>query len=170
MEQPALRLRLEMIDLADELPRWIKPFQIVARDRNIRLQYSKEGATQVFAKVDRVKFPWVLSNLLSNAIRVSPSESVIGILLTDRNGSVELKVTDEGPGISPDVQSKMYEPFYQNHSGSGLPLAGMLGIGLTIVKEVVEAHDGRVEYYPVTPKGSAFRVLLPFSKSNQEGA
>jgi signal transduction histidine kinase len=138
-----LKLKLEITALNQLLPEWIKPFKIVAKDKEVRLNYLQEGSETIQAKLDRVKFPWVISNLVSNAIRFSPPTGEVSILLTDRNGGVEIQVKDEGPGFSADKK----EPF---------------GTGLTIAKEVVEAHDGRLEYFRRPTRGSEFRVTLPF--------
>lgn len=172
LDQPSLRLRLDQRDLSRAMQDWIKPFQVLARDKGIRLRYVKEGSDRIPAKVDPVKFPWVISNLLSNALRVSPNDSTVTVLLTDRNGAIELKISDEGPGIPESVRQRMYEPFFQGDPEAGT--SGLLGIGLTIVREVVEAHDGRVEHHSLSPRGSVFRVLLPFTvpvtKEEKHGA
>ena len=56
----------------------------------------------------------------------------------------------------------MYEPFFQSAIPAATGTKGLFGIGLTIAKEVVEAHEGRIEYYLRKPHGSEFRIVLPF--------
>jgi signal transduction histidine kinase len=158
-----MKIKLQTVVLNQLLPEWMKPFRIVARDRSVKLNFSQEGSSLIWASLDPVKFPWVISNLLSNAIRFSPVNSEVDVLLTDRNGAVELQVKDQGPGISEEDQRRIFEPFFQSPTmmtTSGKQ--GLFGIGLTIAKEVVEAHDGRIEYYPRLPQGSEFRIILPF--------
>ena len=158
-----MKLKLDRVALNQVVQDWIKPFHIVARDRNVKLVYTQEGSEVIWGRLDAVKFPWVISNLLSNAIRFSPAGSQVEILLTDRNGCVEIGVRDEGPGITDEDQRRMFEPFFQSTT-LAVPSSkqGLFGIGLTIAKEVVEAHDGRIEYYSRQPRGSEFRIVLPF--------
>lgn len=157
-----LRLKIEMTPLNQVLQEWIRPFHIVAKDRNVKLSYKQEGSEVIWASLDRVKFPWVVSNLLSNAIRFAPSGSEVIILLTDRNSAIEIQVKDEGPGVLEEDQKLMFEPFFQSSMATSTGQKGLFGIGLTIAKEVVEAHEGRIEYYPRQPHGSEFRIVLPY--------
>ena len=157
-----MRLKMEMTPMNQAVQEWIKPFHIVAKDRNVKISYEQEGTEVIWANLDRVKFPWVISNLLSNAIRFAPSGSEVIVLLTDRNGAVEIKVKDEGPGVTEEDQMHMYEPFFQSSIATPTDSRGLFGIGLTIAKEVVEAHEGRIEYYLRKPHGSEFRIVLPF--------
>ena len=158
-----LKIKLELVALNERIQEWLKPFRIVAKDRSVTLDFVQEGSQVMWSSLDTVKFPWVISNLLSNAIRFSPVGGVVQVLLTDRNGALEIKVMDEGPGVASDDQMRMFEPFFQSptlKTTSGKQ--GLFGIGLTIAREVVEAHDGRIEYYSRQPHGSEFRIVLPF--------
>ncbi len=156
-----MRLKLEMTPLNQVLPEWIKPFHIIAKDRNVRVVYVQEGSDIIWANLDRVKFPWVISNLVSNAIRFAPPGSEVTVVLTDLNESVEIQVKDEGPGVTEEDQKRMYEPFFQSSISTSSVAKGLFGIGLTIVKEVVEAHEGRIEYSLRKPQGSEFKIILP---------
>jgi signal transduction histidine kinase len=73
----------------------------------------------------------------------------------------QIDIVDEGPGIPDDVQKRMFEPYYQAPQGTTGTSTGFLGLGLTIAKEVVEAHEGKIEYFPNKPRGSVFRITLP---------
>lgn len=164
-QNKALRLKLDILPLNNKLQEWLRPFHVVAKDRKVKLRYEQEGSEVIWANVDSVKFPWVISNLASNAIRFSPPESEVVIMISDRNGAIEIQVRDNGPGISEDDQRRMFDPFFQGIQSpmtTGMGNKGLFGIGLTIAKEVVEAHDGRIEYYPLKPHGSEFRIVLPF--------
>ena len=128
----------------------------------MKLKFRQEGSEIIWANLDRVKFPWVISNVLSNAVRFAPTGSEVQVVLTDRNGSVEVQVIDDGPGVSEEDQRRMFEPFFQSTQPTTSGQKGLFGVGLTIAREVVEAHDGRIEYYRRQPHGSEFRILLPF--------
>ena len=155
-----LKLKMDLVPLNQVLSEWMKPFSLSAKDRGVQLEYKQEGSEVIWANLDVVKFPWVISNLLANAVRFSPKGGVVSVLLTDRSGAVEVRIRDSGPGVAEAEESLIFEPFFQGSSGTAA--RGLFGIGLTIAKEVVEAHEGRIEYHRVKPQGSEFRVLLPF--------
>jgi hypothetical protein len=164
-----MKLKLQSVALNQSLAEWLRPFQVVAKDRKVRLSFEQTGSGVIWASLDSVKFPWVISNLVSNAIRFSPEGGEVRVGLTDRNGSVEIYVLDEGPGVSEEDRRRIFEPFFQGPQGlmtTSNGLRGLFGVGLTIAKEVVEAHDGRIEYYARKPTGSEFRIVLPFPSQN----
>jgi PAS domain S-box-containing protein len=157
-----LKLKLEHAVLSPLLQEWIKPFRVLAKDRDVKITFSQEGSSIIQGRLDLVKFPWVISNLLANAIRFSPQGGTVEVVLTDRNSAVEIQIRDQGPGITEEDQRHMFEPFFQGPKQGSSGKSGLFGIGLTIAKEVVEAHDGRIEYYRRQPQGSEFRIVLPF--------
>ncbi|MDR3607122.1 MAG: ATP-binding protein [Oligoflexia bacterium] len=157
----SLRLRMEPVVINALIQQWIQPFQVLAKDRGVKIEFIKEGSESITARIDTVKFPWAITNLLSNAIRVSPPNSTVTVHISDRERRVDIEVRDEGPGIPEAVQQKMFDPFFQGGSVTGGKTSGFLGLGLTITREVVEAHDGLIEYFPRKPQGSIFRISLP---------
>lgn len=123
---------------------------------------AEPGLPEVPADRDRVE--QVLINLLSNAIRFSPEGSDIEVGLSliraDGGGEVLVEVKDRGPGIPAEDLSRIWERFYRvekSRSRGG----GGTGLGLSIVKEIVEAHGGRVNVRSEVGKGSTFTFTLP---------
>ena len=157
-----LKLRLQRTPLSQALPEWIKPFFVLGRDRQVKVEFLNEGSEMIWANLDFTKFPWVISNLVSNAIRFSTPGSTVDVVLTDRNGAVEIQVKDEGVGVPEQDQKHIFDPFFQGSAAAQSGPQDLFGIGLTIAKDVVEAHEGRIEYYPRLPQGSEFRIILPF--------
>jgi PAS domain S-box-containing protein len=157
----SLRLKIEPVPISALMQQWIKPFQVLAKDRGVRIEYVQEGSGTITARIDPVKFPWAITNLLSNALRVSPPEALVTVHLTDREGMVDIEIRDEGPGIPENIQARMFDPFFQGGQIGNQRTSGFLGLGLTITKEVVEAHEGRIEYFTRNPRGSVFRIRLP---------
>ena len=159
-----MKLKMELIPINQVLPEWIKPFMVIAKDRKVKIEFIQEKGSEnipILANLDLVKFPWVISNILSNAVRFSPNEGVVRVSLAQKDGFVEIGVRDNGPGIPAEEQGRMFEPFYQSPMATASGSRGLFGIGLTIAKEVVESHDGRIEYSRVEPHGSEFKILLP---------
>jgi two-component system sensor histidine kinase GlrK len=110
---------------------------------------------------DAAKIRVVLDNLLSNAIKFSPPGGVIAMSVREESGELLVDVSDQGPGIAPDDQPHVFEPFYQGRVESLGPVKGS-GLGLSIVKEYVMAHGGSAEILAdVGEAGSHFRVRLP---------
>jgi two-component system phosphate regulon sensor histidine kinase PhoR len=110
-------------------------------------------------KVDPEKFYQVYSNLISNAIKYSGDSRKIYVRLYRNSGSVITEVEDEGIGIEKDQQLKIFEEFYrvENHGPGNITGTGL---GLTVVKEIVEAHQGKVVVESNVGKGSKFSVTL----------
>jgi NtrC-family two-component system sensor histidine kinase KinB len=156
-----MKIKLELVPIHQALTEWIKPFSLIAKDKKVKIDYTQDGPEVIWGNIDLVKFPWVVSNLLSNSVRFSPVDSTIKVRLTQTENSVQIWISDSGPGISEEEQIKMFEPFYQGNPSSSSGARGLFGVGLTIAKEVVEAHDGRIEYFQVEPHGSQFKIILP---------
>jgi NtrC-family two-component system sensor histidine kinase KinB len=156
-----MKLNLQSVSLSQLIPEWIRPFKIVGRDKSVTVEFRALGENAVLAKIDPVKFPWVISNLLSNAIRFSPNGGTVEVRIGRTDGEVRIEVADQGPGIPAEEQARMFDPFYQGHQAIAGGKQGMFGIGLTIAKEVVEAHGGNIGYRSLSPHGSEFVILLP---------
>ena len=101
-----------------------------------------------------------LNNLLDNAVKFSSEDSVIRVTHDKQGNRLMLKIMDDGIGIPRNEQAKIFEKFYRgksalNHSATGT------GLGLTIVKQVVEAHGGEILVESEPGRGTAFILLLP---------
>jgi signal transduction histidine kinase len=116
---------------------------------------------QVTIRGDRVRLAQVLSNLLSNSAKFTPRGGEIALDAAARNGSVEIRVRDNGIGIPPDMVDRVFEMFTQaNPSASGQN--GGMGIGLSLVRGLVEAHGGSVKAVSGgSGAGSEIVVRLP---------
>jgi signal transduction histidine kinase len=110
--------------------------------------------------VDEVKMRQVVVNLLSNAIKFSPRGSTIGIVTKPVEGGVAVEVRDHGPGVSPEDRSTIFELFGQGAQKGGQQRSG-LGIGLHLVRRIVELHGGKVGLEVPGDGGSLFWFRLP---------
>ncbi len=102
----------------------------------------------------------VLNNLLSNAIKFTPAGGTISVRLREENGYVILQVSDTGIGIPANQHKYIFDRFYQV-DGSPQRCYGGMGLGLALVKEVVELHGGSVSVASEKGQGSVFTVILP---------
>jgi len=111
-------------------------------------------------RADKVRLKQILFNLLSNAAKFTPDNGKIRVGARRINDDVELTVVDTGPGIAPEDQSKLFREFTQLEAAHQLDQSGT-GLGLALVKRLVELHDGRVWVESAVGKGSRFITRLP---------
>jgi signal transduction histidine kinase len=112
----------------------------------------------VVADVDPNRMRQVVANLLSNALKFTPSGGSVELQLRSaQDGQIEINVTDTGPGVAPDDLPHVFDRFFRGH---GVRASGS-GIGLTVVRELVEAHGGSVEVFSKPGAGATFTVRLP---------
>lgn len=109
---------------------------------------------------DEGRLVQALSNLLANAVKFTPPGGRISVAASSCAGGIEVAVTDSGIGMQESELSRIFEPFFQVRAGS--PRASGLGLGLTLVKDIVQAHGGTVSVESVGPgRGSRFAMRLP---------
>ncbi|OUM43553.1 two-component sensor histidine kinase [Arthrobacter agilis] len=103
-------------------------------------------------------------NLIDNAIRYSPEGTRVGVGVRSRDGLIQVSVTDQGAGITPEEQERIFERFYRIDAARSRQTGGT-GLGLSIVKHVVSNHGGEVTVWSQAGQGSTFTVRLPEMES-----
>lgn len=111
-------------------------------------------------EIDRDAMSQVVVNLLGNAIKFSPKESEINTILRKTEDSIILAIKDQGIGIPPDEIDKIFDKFYQGSSAQKLTVKGT-GLGLTLVRHIVEVHGGKIGVESKVGEGTAFSISLP---------
>jgi two-component system phosphate regulon sensor histidine kinase PhoR len=99
-------------------------------------------------------------NLIDNAIKYSPIDKNVDIDVLERETRVEIRISDHGIGIAPEDQPRVFEKFYRTAEAGTVSPRGA-GLGLKIVKHIVEAHGGTVLLESEVGRGSVFRLILP---------
>jgi signal transduction histidine kinase len=102
----------------------------------------------------------VFGNLLANAIRYTPAGGSITVCCGADDGEAWTTISDTGIGMAPEIQERIFEKFYRAREARDVEAQG-LGLGLSLVQELVQAHGGRVEVQSAPGEGSTFRVVLP---------
>jgi two-component system phosphate regulon sensor histidine kinase PhoR len=120
---------------------------------------TQEIQPDIKAMVDPEKLYQVVTNLLSNAIKYSGESKNIYIRLYQNHDAVVTEVEDEGIGIAKEEQLKIFDKFYRVEKNESGHITGT-GLGLTVVREIVEAHNGRIKVESEIGKGSKFSVIL----------
>jgi signal transduction histidine kinase len=135
--------------------------QIAATQTMVGEQYTLKfsaSVQQCMAHLDAKLLRHLLQNLLSNAIKYSPEAGTITVILTCQPDQLQLKIQDQGIGIPVEAQPQLFQPFYRaNNVGT---ITGT-GLGLTVVKQCVDLHDGTIQIDSIPGKGTTVCVMLP---------
>ncbi len=167
-ENNRVTIQHEDINLADIVIESVTKSRILAESKNIRLvlKLDEDNPEAVIINGDSRKLLNVFLNIFDNAIKYSNENTEIkcftGITKTDNYAYVTIK--DEGIGIPEESLKNIFERFYREDSSRTRGEGFSLGLGLSIVKAVVEAHNGKIEVTSEKGKGSAFTIFLPYNK------
>jgi len=155
-----LRLRVRPVNLVSVIESAIESVHLAAEAKSIRLQSVLDSeAGPLLGDADRLQ--QVVWNLLSNALKFTPKDGRVQILLQRVNSHVEITVSDTGAGISSDFLPFVFDRFSQHDSTTTRSYGG-LGLGLAIVRQLVELHGGTVTVVsPGIGQGTTFTVTLP---------
>jgi signal transduction histidine kinase len=124
-----------------------------------------EAPSQVELPIDELRIQRVIANLIANALKYSPPRSRILVRLEPGVHVARISVTDAGPGLSPEEQAFVFDPYRRGTAARGL---GGHGLGLCVSKQIVEAHGGRIGVECVPGAGSRFYFELPTSPPRQD--
>lgn len=132
--------------------------QLPAESKNIEIVVGGRADAMVYGDQDLLVT--ALRNLIDNAIRYSPENTRVGVGVRARDGLVAVSVTDQGEGLSPEDQERVFERFYRVDSARSRHTGGT-GLGLSIVKHVMANHGGEVTLWSQPGQGSTFTIRLP---------
>jgi PAS domain S-box-containing protein len=165
-----IRLTTATVDIADVVHLSVEASQPLCDERGQRIDVKSNGQ-RLFVNGDPTRLVQALNNLLNNASKFSPPNSTITLEVGPRGGSVLVRVTDEGRGISSEALGTVFDLFVQEHPPGAHPDEGGLGIGLTLVRAIAELHGGHVEAKSGgAGRGSAFSLWLPLAEPPANGA
>jgi PAS domain S-box-containing protein len=154
-----LRLEMESLELQAVVEQAIETAKPAALAREVRLQTALDSTIRVMG--DPHRLGQVVWNLVSNAVKFTPAGGEVRVTLQGRGGHAEIEVTDTGEGISEEFLPYVFERFRQA-DGSTTRRQGGLGLGLSIVRHLVELHGGTVQAHSNgLGQGATFQVSLP---------
>jgi signal transduction histidine kinase len=165
IESGKLQLDVEPTDLLALVEGNVALNRPLARNKGIALRLSAEELPTM--TVDPSKIEQVLNNLISNAIKYSPSGTTIEVRLRRDDGQAVLSVEDQGQGIPEDELDALFRPF-ETTSVRGTAGEKSTGLGLVITKRIIEGHGGEIEVESEVGKGSTFTVKLPLDEGVAE--
>lgn len=157
MEAGSLRMRLARWEAAALVDTAVEEVRILATDHGVEIRTAQLSG---YVRADSDRVVQTLTNLMGNAIKFSPAGTSIDVSAVPVDGMVEFAVTDHGRGIPADQLSRVFERFEQVDSSDSRALGGT-GLGLTICRDIVGLHGGRIWASSVLGQGSTFRFTLP---------
>jgi two-component system CheB/CheR fusion protein len=156
-----VRLRLTRFDLGALLKSVVDDQRSHFRERGLRLEL-RQPASDLWIEADPTRIVQVVTNLLSNAGKFTPSGGRVDVHLHKSGGLVEVQVSDTGVGIAPEMLARVFEPFSQAPQTLDRSTGG-LGLGLAMVKGLVELHGGTVAIASGLDQGTQVTLRLPIA-------
>jgi signal transduction histidine kinase len=165
IEQNRRTYTMENADIREIGAAAVRTVSPIAEERGVKVLYEQSAGDEVIAKVDALAMQQALVNLLDNAIKHSPPGESVRLELSEALDAIRFTVTDKGPGIPLSEQKKIFERFYRLGSELRRETEGV-GIGLSIVKHIVDAHGGHIEVRSRPGAGAEFIVIVPRGTMN----
>jgi len=157
-ETGAMKLSMENVDLSALIDEVVELYDFVAEDKGVTV--SVNSARALYLPADRSRLRQVIANLVDNAIKYTPRGGRVEIQSLQEDHQVVLLVRDTGVGIPPDEVTRIWDRLYRGDKSRS---QRGLGLGLSLVKAVIQAHQGRVEVSTNSSGGSRFSLYLPLS-------
>lgn len=161
IQNQKMKLLIEETDLVPLLQKVMNSFRLIAEEKHINYRLHTK-VESVYSWVDRDKFEKIFFNLLSNAFKYTPADKSITVSISTKEKAVKIEVADEGIGIAAEKQHSLFQRFESLVKQNILQPSS--GIGLSLVKEMVEMHHGTIEVDSQPGTGSRFTVILPLQK------
>jgi signal transduction histidine kinase len=156
LEAKQIEAQKEAFFISDLVQDIFHKYQVLAQEKSISLEVDiPKNLPLVFADISLVDR--VLQNLIDNALKFTPNNGTVRIVLQKMNESVEVKIADNGPGMSEEAQSAIFERYNKSQNQANLGA----GLGLAIVKKILELHDATIKVQSQLNKGTAFMFELP---------
>jgi signal transduction histidine kinase len=157
MQAGTFKIKLEPTALQAMLKEFHEEASLLSRDKNIAVLL--EPGPPVFIRADVMRIRQVLFNLLDNALKHTSEDGEIRLQYEVKDHQAELRFSDTGSGIPPQVLSRIFDPFYRS-TMDGFS-SHSAGLGLALVKWIVEAHHGSIAVQSEIGKGTTFMITLP---------
>jgi len=155
-EGGAVPLEIQSVDLSQMARDAIDLYQPLADDKSLRVTLGTDGPCIV--RGDRQRLQRALANLLDNAVKYTPPEGQIGVVIRQRDHLSEIQVSNTGVQLSDEDQQHLFERFYRGRSSRSQPGNGL---GLSLAQAIFHAHKGRIEAVNSSQHGVVFTATLP---------
>jgi two-component system phosphate regulon sensor histidine kinase PhoR len=160
-ESKAIELNIESVDIKQLAEEVISSMQLQAMNQHASLKLGTEG-NYFLAKADRLHITSVLFNLLDNALKYSGQNAEVQLSLKRADDKLIIAVKDNGIGIAPEYQHKIFDKFFRVPTGGHHNVKGY-GLGLSYVAEIIKKHNGSITVESTKGNGSTFIIQLPIA-------
>ena len=159
IDQGQLLFDTQFTDIHNIISNCVQVFDLQAKEKSGNISTSLRSCCNQI-HIDEIHFANVINNILDNAIKYCEKEPEILVETYDENNSFFLKITDNGIGMTKEVQKHIFDKFYRKPTGNIHNIKGF-GLGLSYVKAVIEEHNGTITVSSEPKKGSIFTINLP---------
>lgn len=161
IERQDIKLNLQTLDVHEVIRKVADNFALQIQEKSGTLNLDLH-ATKHVIQADEVHFSNIIFNLLDNAIKYSRENPKIEVETLMSGNQLAIRIKDNGIGMNKETQARIFEKFYRAHTGNLHNVKGF-GLGLSYVKVMIEAHEGRIKVDSTPGKGSMFTITLPAS-------
>jgi PAS domain S-box-containing protein len=159
-----IKLRKELLRLSEVVARSVETARPVISARHHVLEV-EQPVEPVYLHADSTRLSQVLQNLLVNAAKYTPDGGKVRLKVTQRDGFVDIAISDNGRGVAPENLERIFQLFMQAEAGLAAPVESGLGIGLTLARSLMEMHGGTIDAQSAgLGQGSTFTVRLAVAK------
>jgi two-component system sensor histidine kinase BaeS len=160
-----LELDYQTLSVSEWLPKVIRPWQEAAHEKHLVWQVDIPDALPEI-QADPVRLASAVGNLVGNAIKYTHSGGLVSVRAGVTQEEIWIRVEDSGTGLLPEEQQKVFEPFYRGNQGRRIKQG--MGLGLSIARDLVEAHGGKISLESEPGKGSQFTIHLPLTRTESK--
>ncbi len=160
-EKGKIKLKFSTINVHELISNTVNSYAIQAKAKN-GIIIQNLNAKEFFIAADEMHFTNILSNLIDNALKYSLIDPEIIISTLNKNNELYIYIKDNGIGISKEHRNKIFDQFYRVPTGNVHDVKGF-GLGLTYVKKMIEAHNGKISVTSELNKGSTFQIIFPLN-------
>ena len=166
IDRQELQLRLQPLHINEVIKKVMDNFKLQLEEIHATVVLQLEAGHDM-AEADEVHFTNLISNLIDNAIKYSRDKLTIRIQTYTSGKNLTIRIEDNGIGMTKETQRRIFEKFFRAHTGNVHNVKGF-GLGLSYVKSVVDAHNGRIKVESTVGKGTAFTLEIPLIRQQKE--
>jgi signal transduction histidine kinase len=155
-----LELKREPVSLESWLPRILAPWGLTASEKHVHWEVSLPPSLPT-VQADPIRLAQVIGNLAENSVKYTPPGRSVAVTAGQEGERAWIRVADTGPGSLPEEQALIFTPFYRG--GHGRRIKQGMGLGLSIARDLAEAHGGQITLESTPGQGSQFTLWLPLS-------
>lgn len=159
-EQGRVQLKYEKIDVVQAVEELVKEISVIAKSKNILIEI-ENNLKNYFYNVDKILFIRAVQNVIQNGVSYGKENGHVNIKLYENNGFLVIEIKDDGIGISRENLEKIWDRFFQADEARSNQTNGSMGLGLSMVKLILEKHGGYVKAESVLGEGSKFTLFFP---------